>query len=146
MAHDFERAVRDHLVRVHVGGRAGAALYHVDDELLQQRAASNVLAGLGDHPGLVVVEQAQLVVGESGRFLDACKGNDEVGIDRDRGSRDREVFQRTNRVHAVVGVARNRALPEQIVFAPKTIGSHRATFPETERRQPTMLDKPQALG
>ena len=46
VAQQLERAVGDHLVGVHVGRGAGAALDHVDDELLVQLAVDDLLARL----------------------------------------------------------------------------------------------------
>ena len=96
-------AVGDHLVRVHVGRGARAALDHVDDELLEQRAVAHLLARLGDRARLVVREQSELVVGERRGLLDARERRDEIGIDRDRRAGDRKVLERAQRVDAVVG-------------------------------------------
>jgi hypothetical protein len=52
MTEDFERAIRDDLVRVHVRGRARAALEHVDDELIVQLALANLVARLADRSAL----------------------------------------------------------------------------------------------
>ena len=48
VAEKFERPVGDHLVGVHVGRGAGAALDHIDDELFVQRAGADFLTGLDD--------------------------------------------------------------------------------------------------
>ena len=55
---DLERAVGDDLVHVHVEARAGAALQHIDGELVGERAVFDLLARLLDRPGLARVDQA----------------------------------------------------------------------------------------
>ena len=50
-AEQFQRAVGDDLVGVHVGRGAGAALDDVDDELVVQFAAGDFLAGRDDGVG-----------------------------------------------------------------------------------------------
>ena len=57
--------------------------------------------------GALVVEQPELAVGERRGLLDAGERRDQVRVDRDRGAGDREVLQRPQRVHAVVGVGRH---------------------------------------
>ncbi|MNY81819.1 hypothetical protein D3C86_2235890 [compost metagenome] len=58
MAEQFERAVGDHLVGVHVGRGAGAALNHIDDELVVQLPGNQLLAGSNDCVAARLVEQA----------------------------------------------------------------------------------------
>ena len=126
VAHELERAIGDHLVRVHVGRGARAALDHVDDELLEQRAVADLHrtpAAIASR--LVVVEQPELVVRERRRLLDARERHDEVGIDRDRRAGDRKVLERAQRVHAVIGARGNAALAEQVVLAAIRSGWHR---------------------
>ena len=48
VAHQLERAVGDHLVGVHVRRGAGAALEHVEPELIVKLAVDDFLAGAFD--------------------------------------------------------------------------------------------------
>ncbi len=129
----LERAVGDHLVGVHVGRGAGAALDHVDDELLVQLAGADLLAGLDDGVGERLVEQAQLLVGERGRLLDAGKRPDQVGVDRDRIAGDGEVFEGAQRVHPEIRGRRHLPVTEQIVLDAVLVMRHRA-LPLRRRR------------
>ena len=78
MAEEFERPVGDHFVGVHVGRRAGAALHHVDDELLLEFAGAQFLAGPDDRVGDRRVEQSQVAVGHRGALLDVGQGADQL--------------------------------------------------------------------
>src|SRR5690606_10832047 len=113
---DLERPVGDHLVRVHVRRGARTALDDVDDELLVQRAAEDLLAGPLDRGAALRVEQPQRLVRLRRRLLDRGERPHEIGIDRDRRSGDREVLDRAQRVHAVIGVGGNLEFAEKIVF------------------------------
>jgi len=113
----LERAVGDHLVRVHVGRGAGAALDHVDDELLVQGAADQVVAGEHDRVGAGPVDHAEFGVRERGRLLDERQRADQRRHRRDRLPADREVVDRTSAVHAPVGVGGNVHVAEEVVLA-----------------------------
>jgi hypothetical protein len=67
MPHDFERAVGDDLVRVHVGRRAGPALDDVDHELVVQAAVADFGAGGGDRVAIRTRQQPELAVRVGGR-------------------------------------------------------------------------------
>ena len=69
VAEQLERAVADHLVGVHVGRGASAALDHVDHELPVKLALAEFLAGEPDCRRALVVEQAELGVGNGRRLL-----------------------------------------------------------------------------
>ena len=60
MPEQFEAAVRDHLVGVHVRGGARAALDHVDDELVVQLAGDDLVAGLDDRVGFAVLQRCRV--------------------------------------------------------------------------------------
>ena len=88
----------------------------------QQRAAADLLAGAHDGVGALAIEQPELAVGERGGLLHAGQRLDKVGVDGDRRAGDREVFQRTQRVDAVVGGGRHLAVAEQVVLDPYALG------------------------
>ena len=87
LAEVLEREVRDHLVGVHVGRGAGAALDHVDDELIVELAARSMSSqAQDDRVGTLFVEHAELDVGARGSLLDAAQarrtrsGIAEIGV------------------------------------------------------------------
>jgi hypothetical protein len=112
----LERDVGEHLVRVHVRGRAGATLEPVDLKLIVVLAIDDGLGGLLDRRQLLSVQRTDVGVGAGGRELDDRPGFHEprVVIDRDAGNL--KVLQRTRRLHAVIRVGGNLFLAEQIVF------------------------------
>ena len=69
LTHELERAIRNHLVCIHVGGGARPALDHVHYELLVQFARQDLVACLSNGLGDLRVQRAQLGVGLGGSFL-----------------------------------------------------------------------------
>ena len=126
--HVLERAVRDDLVRVHVGRRAGATLDHVDDELVVQLAADQVVAGTHDCGGLRRGDHAELGVGLRCGLLDERERAHQLGHGRNRLPRDREVVDGAGRVNAPVGRERDVFLAEKVVFAAGCWGVHALSF------------------
>ena len=59
LAEQLRGAVGEHLVRVHVVRRAGARLVDVDDELIAQRAAEDLVGGGDDGVGDRRIEPAE---------------------------------------------------------------------------------------
>ena len=116
-ARELDRAVRDHLVRVHVRGRTRAALDDVHHELAVQVAGADFLRGCDDRVRDVAIEQAELVVGHCRRFLDRRECLHEERVLRDGDAGDREVLDRAQRLHAVVGRGWYIAFAEQVVLA-----------------------------
>jgi len=68
-AQELEGAIRDHLVRVHVGRGARAALDHVDEEMLMMPAGANLLRCAHDQIRDAMIEQAEVSVRERRCFL-----------------------------------------------------------------------------
>ena len=118
----FEGAVGDHLVGVHVRRGAGAALDDVHDEFIVILAGDDLVARGGDRRRLLGIEQAQLLVGERGGLLDLGQGADQVRVNRDRDAGDVEILFRAQGMHAVVGGGRNVLVTEQVMFI--TVGRH----------------------
>ena len=88
--HVLARERGDHLVRVHVRGRARAGLEDVDRELVVELARGDPVAGCGDALGLLRVEEAELGVRARRGRLDASEPAGDGG--RDRLAGDREVL------------------------------------------------------
>ena len=70
VVHVFQRQIGDHFIGIHVGRGAGAALNHVDDELVVVLATDQVRAGLTDCGVLGAAEVAEFAVGVRRRLLD----------------------------------------------------------------------------
>ena len=112
----FERQVGNDLVGVHVRGGTGAALDHVDDELLVPPAGAQVLARRDDRAGLVLLQQAEVAVGHGSGLLDTGERGDQFGVRGQRYPADREVLGGSQGVHAVVGVGGDLPVAEQVVL------------------------------
>ena len=117
VAQVLERAVRDHLVGVHVGRGAGTSLDHVDDELIVQCAFDQVVAGAHDRLRTHRIDHAQFEVGLRRRLLDERECTHEFGPPRHGLAGDREVLDRPGAVHAPVGSAGDLALTEEVALA-----------------------------
>jgi len=117
MAEQFERAVGDDLIGVHVGGSAGAALNHVDDELVVKLAGADFAASAHDCIELVFAQQAQFVIGKSRCFLDEGQASDEMRIAADRCSRHLEILHGSCRVHPPINLGGNILLAQQVILA-----------------------------
>ena len=92
---EFERAVGDHLVGIHVGRRPGAALNDVDHKLIMQLAFQQFRAGADDGVATRRVEQTQLMIRLCGGLFDASERLDQLRVYRDRRTGNRKIFQRT---------------------------------------------------
>ena len=116
MAEEFERPVGDHLVGVHVGRCAGAALHHVDDELLLEFPGAQLLAGPDDRVGDRRVEQSQVAVGHRGALLDVGQGADQLREEVEPHAADVEILHRAHGLHAEIILRRDFHFAQQIVF------------------------------
>jgi len=82
-AHEFGGAVGDDLVRVHIRRGPGAGLEDIDRELVVVFASDDLVGGLDDRLGDVVVDQAEVAVGLCGGLLDDAEPADESATERD---------------------------------------------------------------
>ena len=80
VAHEFEGAVRDNFVCVHVHGSTGAALHHVNGELVMELAVHYLLASLDYGIADLAVQYAQVGVGAGGSHLYVGHCHDVLGI------------------------------------------------------------------
>src|SRR5439155_1600938 len=122
VAEALERAVADHLIGIHVARGARAALDDVDDELLVQLSLADFLAGEADRDRTLVVDQAELAVGDRRGLLHARQRRHQVRIDRYRRAGDRKILQRAQRMDAVVRVGRHYPVAEEVVLGPHRLG------------------------
>jgi hypothetical protein len=115
-AEDFQRAVGDDLVGVHVRRGARAPLDDVDDELVVQCAGTDFDAGGNDRVTASRVQQAEFAVGHGRRLFHRCEGRDELRVGGQRDARDVEVLQRPRGVDAEVGGGRDRVVTERVAL------------------------------
>ena len=133
-AQQLERAVRDHLVGVHVGGGARAPLDHVDDEMLVVPAGAQLLRRGDDRVPDRGVEQAQLRV-RAGRGLFDGRQRVDQGRELPQDvSGDRKVLDRPQRLDAEQRVVGHVALAKQVVLAPMTISAESKASKPFQRR------------
>jgi hypothetical protein len=136
VAERLEREVGDHLVRVHVGRRAGAALDHVDHELFVQLSRADLPAGLDDGARTPLVQLPEILVGVRCRLLHARQGIDELRIGADRCPGNRKILQGAQGVNAVVGLGRDLAISQEVVLDAIGVGGHRKLSIVAEHKNP----------
>ena len=113
----FQREVGDDLVGVHVGGSTSTALEHIDGELIHRDVVfQHLIAGPDDGIRLLLIQRADLRVGNGRGLLHHDQATNELRDLVDAGTRDLEVIHGSQRVHAVVGVHRNVHLTQKIFF------------------------------
>ena len=120
LTEDLGRAVGEHLVGVHVVRRAGAGLVDVDDELIAELPAENLVGGFDDRACDAGGEPAERSVRLRRGFLDQDGGGDE----RRRGGEpaDGEVLDRARRLSAVIRLRGHPDVAERVAF--DAVGAH----------------------
>ena len=76
----FDGPVRDHLIGVHVGGSAGAALDRVDDKLVVKLSPDDFIAGGDDGGGQVLFQMAVVPVNDGGGLFYLGQADDQLGM------------------------------------------------------------------
>ena len=122
-AEDLDRAVRDHLVGVHVAGGARPGLEDVDDELAVVLSGGDLVRGLDDRVGQLGVQLAAVAVHLGGRLLDQRQRADHAAGKAQPA--DREVLGGPLRLRPVERVGRDFDLTERVGF---DAGTLRSTF------------------
>ena len=107
VAHQFERAVGDDLVRVHVRRGAGAALEHVEAEFVVELAVHDLQAGAFHALEDLAAELAAVEVRASRGQLDHGERLDDVRIQPELHAGDVEVLEGAGGLDAVVSVGGN---------------------------------------
>ena len=114
--HGFQSDVGDDFVGIHVGGRAGAALNHVDHELIMEVAADQAGAGLADRRMLGVIEVSELMVCICCRLLDHGQRDYQFRVVRKRHAGEVKVVHRSQGLDAVISVGRYFENTKQVFF------------------------------
>ncbi len=83
-AHEFQGAVGDHLICVHVRGGPGAALEDVNLELIIEFSVDQLLASSLDCIENLEVELSTLVIRSRSGHFDHAQGLNQLGIVRNR--------------------------------------------------------------
>jgi hypothetical protein len=118
VSHQLERAVGDHLVRVHVRRRARPALEDVEAELVVELSVYDLLAGLLDAGQDLLREPLGVEVGARGSELHHGEAFDEVRVLAQLDAGDLEVFECASRLNAVIRVGGHGEVTEEVVFDP----------------------------
>ncbi|MCY1230185.1 hypothetical protein D9M72_425910 [compost metagenome] len=119
--------LRDDLVGVHVGGRAGAGLEDVDREVAVVLPGSNLIGGIRDRLGQLAVEHSKFCVGLGGSLLHPGKGFDVRAFQGLAGNG--EVFNCTLRLGTVQGVHGDADFAHRVMFNAEFFsGSHGASL------------------
>ena len=104
-AEQLNGAVGDDFIGVHVQGGAGAALDRLDDELIMQPAADDLIAGLDNGFGLFLVENAAFIVRDGAGLLDLGQAVDDFIMHAQ--ACDPEILIGAGSLDAVVGIHGN---------------------------------------
>ena len=115
-AEDFQGAVGDDLVGVHVGRSASAALDDVRDEMGIVVTSGDIVAGAGNGITLAGIDHAHGQIGVGGSLFDVGVGADQVGHFGHGLAADGEVFDGAGGMDAPVG------------FVGQVLGTQKITF------------------
>ena len=113
-AGDFDGAIGDHLVDVHVGLRAAAGLPDAQRKMIVELAGDDFVGGAGDELGFFVRELAEVLIYQRGGLFEDAEGADELG--RHGVFADVEVDERAGGLRAVVAVGRDFDLAHGVGF------------------------------
>jgi hypothetical protein len=115
-AEQLQRPVGEHLVHVHVGAGACAALERIHDDVRAEIAAHQLLAGLAQRGHDLRREVVELRVRLQTGELHCAVGAYQIPPHRAPG--EREVRERAGGVDAVQGARGQRELTEQVPLGP----------------------------
>src|SRR4029077_8897151 len=96
-------------------------LNEVGHELVEQLARDHTVARADDRIGDLAVEHPEIPVRHRRGLFDIAKRFDEIRFPRYRHPGNVKIFLAAKRLNAVVGVRRNLAVTEEIVFYPELI-------------------------
>ena len=114
LTEDFERAVRQDFVHVHVDRCARAALNRIDGELVDEFSVDDLLRRLDERVADALIQPSRLHVRLRCCLLHLGERLNEVNIEPT--ARDAEVLYSTQRLHAVTNLIRHLEFAEKIMF------------------------------
>ena len=117
--HEFQGAIGDDLVGVHVHRGAGAALHHIYRELVPQFTGHNFLAGCHNGIGNLGVQHAQLRVGGRRGHLHIGHGNDVLRIVAHPRVGNFIVVKSPLGLYAVISVDGNLKFADKVALDPE---------------------------
>ena len=103
-AQKLDGAVGDDLIGIHIDRGSGAALNRIHDEILMMLTGQNLVAGLDNRVGNLLVQQVNLTVGDCGSLLDVSQAVDDFRMHIQSGNM--EVLCGTQGLDAVIYVFR----------------------------------------
>ncbi len=112
----MDRAVRDHLVGVHVGLGSRAGLEHDERELVVELSIHNVLRGAYDEVDLVGRQLAQLCIRKGGALFEDPERPDDRPVPPVALHPDREIAARAFRLGAPQVLRRHLDVTESVFF------------------------------
>jgi len=104
-AADFNGAIGDDFVDIHVGLRAAAGLPNAQREMLVEFSSDDFIGGLGDERALIRRKFAEVLIDERGGFFEDTEGADQLG--RHDVLADSEVDERAGGLRAVIAINRH---------------------------------------
>ena len=113
-AQQLRRTVRNHLVRIHVGGGAGAGLENVHREFGVPFPVNHLAGGFADGVGGFLFERAQRMVHAGRGVFYETHGSDERSGKAQVA--DREVFNGAGGLDAIVGIGRYGQFAHRVAF------------------------------
>src|SRR5690348_7894299 len=116
----FRRAIRNHLVRIHVRRGAGAGLKNIDGKFGVQFSVDDLGSRLLDRFGWFLVDQSQRVVDASGSPFDHSHGSNDRPRHPQRA--DWKVFDGPGGLNSIIGVCRNGQFPHRVALDPCSAG------------------------
>jgi len=106
--------VGQHLVRVHVVRSPGACLVHIDDELIAQLPAEDLIRRPDDGSRNHRIKATQCRICLGGGLLDQDRGGDEIG--RRPQSADGKIGDGSSGLDAVVRIGGNGEIAQRIAL------------------------------
>ena len=128
IAHQLQCAVGNHLVGVHVRGRTGSTLDHIDREVLVVLPRHDLATSLCDGLINLIAQQAQLVVGHSCAQLNDSQTMDKARIVAQMKFADREILQTAHRLDTIQDIFRDLHRSQQITLGACVFLRHNCNF------------------
>ena len=114
LADDFQSAIAENLIHVHVDGRARAALDGIDRELVDKLSVNDLLCCLHKSIADFLVQTARLHICLGSGLLYLCHGLDEILVQL--ASRDAEILNGTHGLYAIIHFIRYLKFSQKIML------------------------------